>query len=108
MARYKKGDEVRVTFTDLGFITDVDGDFGFDINDTYYIPVKAWGDHVTVELVEPAYDAWSVYVSASGALYYRRGSYPDGLPWRHVASGDLHVEEDPVRPLRKLVPEESA
>lgn len=61
---------------------------------------------------EPEYEHGQIYRDVNGADWLRGENpgypYPGDLVWHHVKMNFNAAEDIPVRPLRKLVPEESA
>lgn len=54
-----------------------------------------------VTVIEPAYVTGKMYVDANGTFYLRRAG-----GWILAVAGEHRHHDFPVRPLRKLVPEE--
>lgn len=110
MNNVQKGDEVVVTFR--GTVAEV-GTYGFDLRAgapsslVTHMVVPHSDPAFEVKVVEPEYEQDAVYRSAAGFDYQYRLANSE-RPWFSLRTLTYCARNIPVRPLRKLVPEDIA
>lgn len=105
MSEYKVNDRVRVTLVIEGKLVFENGVVMHIDQGNGHTRVVRKGN-LTVEVLEPEYEADALYMDAYGSIYIRQDPEHAMNPWRDL-DGVGYPDRFVHRPLRKLVPEDS-
>ena len=108
MTDCKVGDRVRATWTKEGVVKRIidTPECCIEFEDGIHVyPHSYHGAPMTIEVLEPEYEAGAMYVDADGDFFAYCPANDKDHPWLSPGTGIGYGPKFPSRPLRKLVPE---